>query len=138
MKNAKIAFWVILFAFIGLILFQNREFYLSPQSLGIDLMFFQYRTPEIPNAIVFMGFFFVGLLIAYFFSLVERFNSRKTIKGLNDSLRAAEKMLDALKMENEALKNADTATQAPPETVKASDERPVDEADAKQKESDAS
>ena len=59
MKNAKIAFWVILFAFIGLILFQNREFYMSEHSLGIDLYVLnEYRTPEVPNAILFLGFFF--------------------------------------------------------------------------------
>ncbi len=105
MKNAKIAFWVILFGLIGLILYQNRDFYMSRQSLGVDLIFFNYHTPEIPNAILFLGFFFIGLLIAYFFSLLERFNSRKTIKNLSDSLRASEKILEALKAENDLLKN---------------------------------
>ena len=115
MKNAKIAFWVILFAFIGLILFQNREFYMAQHSLGMDLMFFNYRTPEVPNAILFLGFFFAGLLISYFFSLLERFNSRKTIKSLSDSLRASEKILEALKAENDALKGAKEDVQALPE-----------------------
>ncbi|MBW2614158.1 MAG: LapA family protein [Deltaproteobacteria bacterium] len=105
MKNAKIAFWVILFGLIGLILYQNREFYMSRQSLGVDLMFFNYQTPEIHNAILFLGFFFIGLLVAYFFSLLERFNARKTIKNLSDSLRASEKILEALKAENDLLKN---------------------------------
>ena len=69
MKNLKIAFWIILFAFIGLILFQNREFYMSQHSLGIDLMFFNYQTPEVPNAVLFLAFFFAGLLISYFFKI---------------------------------------------------------------------
>jgi len=129
MKNVKIAFWVILFAFIGLVLFQNREFYMSQHSLGIDLMFFQYQTPEVPNAILFLGFFFVGLIIAYFFSLLERFNSRKTIKSLTESLRASEKMLDALKAENEGLKGADEEMPPIPEDHSQADE---------QKETDAS
>jgi len=106
MKKAKIAFWVILFGLIALILYQNRDFYMSQHSLGVDLIFFSYQTPEIPNAIVFLGFFFIGLLIAYFFSLFDRFSSRKTIKTLSANLTASEKMLDALKMENEALKGA--------------------------------
>lgn len=115
MKNAKIAFWVILFAFIGLILFQNREFYMSEHSLGMDLMFFKYHTPEVPNAILFLGFFFAGLLISYFLSLLERFNSRKTIKSLSDSLRASEKILEALKAENDALKGSKEDVPALPE-----------------------
>lgn len=115
MKNFKIAFWVILFAFIGLILYQNREFYMSQHSLGIDLMFFNYRTPEVPNAVLFLGFFFAGLLISYFFSLLERFNSRKVNKNLTESLGTCEKMLDALKAENEGLKGTGEDVPVPPE-----------------------
>ena len=129
MKNVKIAFWVILFALIGLVLYQNREFYMSQHSLGIDLMFYKYQTPEVPNAILFLGFFFVGLLIAYFFSLLERFNSRKTIKNLSENLRASEKMLDTLKAENEGLKGERTAVPAAPEEV---------DQEEKQKDTDAS
>ena len=116
MKKAKIAFWVILFGFIALILYQNREFYMSQQSLGLNLLFFDYHTPEIPNAVLFLAFFFVGLLIAYFFSLFERYNSRKAIKTLTANLAASEKMLDALKMENEALKGAKPTQPEPAES----------------------
>ncbi len=123
MKNAKIAFWVILFAFIGLILFQNREFYMSQHSLSIDLMFYKYQTPDVPNAILFLGFFFVGLIISYFFSLLERFNFRKIIKNLSESLRASEKMLDTLKAENEGLKGAKVDVPAPPEESSKEDEQ---------------
>lgn len=123
MKNAKIAFWVILIAFIGLILFQNREFYMSEHSLGMDLMFFKYHTPEVPNAILFLGFFFAGLIISYFFSLLERFNSRKTIKSLSDSLRASEKILEALKAENDGLKGSKEDVPALPEDSSKEDEQ---------------
>ena len=123
MKNLKIAFWIILFAFIGLILFQNREFYMSQHSLGIDLMFFNYRTPEVPNAVLFLAFFFAGLLISYFFSLLERFNSRKVNKNLTESLSACEKMLDALKAENEGLKGAAEDVPASPEEKSKEDEQ---------------
>ena len=123
MKNAKIAFWVILSAFIGLILFQNREFYMSEHSLGIDLMFFKYHTPEVPNAILFLGFFFAGLLISYFFSLLERFTSRKTINNLSDSLRASEKILEDLKAENGALKGPKEDVPAPLEDSSKEDEQ---------------
>ena len=124
MKNAKIAFWVILFAFIGLILFQNREFYMSEHSLGIDLYVLnEYRTPEVPNAILFLGFFFAGLLISYFFSLLERFNSRKAINNLSDSLRASEKILEALKAENDVLKGPKEDVPVPLEDSSKEDEQ---------------
>jgi hypothetical protein len=130
MKNVKIAFWVILFAFIGLVLYQNRNFFMSPQSLGIDLYVIkEYRTPDVPNAILFLAFFFAGLIIAYFFSLLERFNSRKTTKSLTESLRASEKMLDALKAENEGLKGVKEELPSAPEDSPQEDE---------QKETDAS
>ena len=115
MKNLKIAFWVFLFGFIGLVLYQNREFYMLPHSLGIDLMFYKYQTPEVPNAILFLGFYFAGLIISYFFSLMDRFNSRKTIKNLSDNLRVSEKMLDTLKAENEGLKGEKADVPVAPE-----------------------
>ena len=124
MKNLKIAFWVIVFALIGLILYQNWDFFLSPHHLRIDLYVIEeYKTPEVPNAVLFLGFFFAGLLISYFFSLLERFKSRKANKNLTESLGTCEKMLDALKAENEGLKGAGEDVPAPPEETSKEDEQ---------------
>jgi len=82
MKKVKIAFWIIVFGFVGLVIFQNRGFFMSPNSLMVDLGFFRYVTPMLANAVFFVAFFLVGVLISYFFGLFRHFKDAKTIKTL--------------------------------------------------------
>ena len=82
MKKVKIAFWIIVFGFVGLIIFQNRAFFMSDNQLVLDLGVFYYETPFMANAIFFVAFFLVGVLISYFFGLFRHFKDAKTIKTL--------------------------------------------------------
>ena len=104
MKNAKIAFWLILIGFLGLLGYQNYEFFMSQHGLRINLLFVQYDTPQVQNAILFLIFFFAGLLISYFITLFERFKSKKMIKALNTALDMNQKQLEELKKEVHLLK----------------------------------
>ena len=105
MKKAKIAFWLILLGFITLLAYQNWDFFMSQHRLRLDLFVTEeFSTPELPNAILFLIFFFAGLLISYFITLLERFKSKKTIKALNAVLVKDQKQLDELKTETSLLK----------------------------------
>ena len=105
MKKAKIAFWLILFGFITLLAYQNWDFFMSQHRLRLDLFVTEeFSTPELPNAILFLIFFFAGLLISYFITLLERFKSKKTIKALNAVLVKDQKQLDELKTETSLFK----------------------------------
>jgi len=102
MKKVKIAFWIVVFGFVGLVIFQNKEFFMSERSLMIDLGFFHYETPFLANAIFFVAFFLVGILISYFFSLFKHFTDAKTIKTLKaketslvETVSSLEKQLSA-------------------------------------------
>lgn len=102
MKKVKIAFWIIVFGFIGLVIFQNKVFFMSESRLMIDLGFFYYETPFLANAIFFVAFFLVGILISYFFSLFKHFKDAKTIKtfkaketSLVETVSSLEKQLSA-------------------------------------------
>ena len=115
MKKAKLVLWLIIIGFIGLVIFQNKGFFLTRQSFGVNLLFFNYRTPEIYSAILFVAFFLFGALIAYFFSLFERFRTNKTIKALNTAVTGYQQSVTALKAEVAGLKN--TAPPLPSEEV---------------------
>lgn len=86
MKKINFLIGLIVFLFIGIVLFQNRQFFLSTESLSVNLGFFQYRSPDAPVGLLFCISFFVGIIIAYFFSLTARFNAQKTIKNLTAAL----------------------------------------------------
>ena len=103
MKKVKIGFWVIIFGFIGLIIFQNKAFFMLKSQMLLNLGFFDYQTPLLPNAIYFVAFFLIGILISFFFSLVKQFRDGKTIKSLKarenslmEKVAALEKQVSAL------------------------------------------
>ncbi len=108
MKKAKVLLWLIIIGFIGLVIYQNNAFFMTKHSFGIDLMVFNYRSPEIYSAILFLLFFILGLLIAYFFGLFERFKANKTIKALTATNSSLEKMLGSLKNDLASIKTGQT------------------------------
>ena len=136
MKKAKIAFWVILVAFVFLLAYQNWNFFMSTHGLRVNFLVKEYHTPELQNIVLFLIFFFAGLLIAYFFSLLDRFKSKKIIKNLTALLEENEKTTAALKSEIDSLKNARPVNAAPEEIIVA--EKANGSADSTEKVSDAS
>lgn len=100
MKKVKIAFWIVVFGFVGLVIFQNKGFFMAESQMVLNLGFFSYETPFLANAIYFVAFFLVGILISYFFSLFKHFKDAKIIKSLKaketslvDTVAALEKQL---------------------------------------------
>jgi len=93
MKKIKIVFWlifiVLILGFVGLIGFQNWEYFRIKQSLGIDLTFpvtYSYQTPELLNAFYWVICCIVGFFLAYFLGLLKQFRQHKTIKNLNNTI----------------------------------------------------
>lgn len=117
MKKFKIALWVILVGFIAIIFFSNKDYFMAKQSLKINFLVGEpYQLKELPNYIFFLIFFFTGFLIAYFFSLSERFKSNKKVKTLNEVASSQVKEISALKKEVESSrKTAQSHEEAPKE-----------------------
>ena len=132
MKKVKIAFWIIVFGFVGLIIFQNRAFFMSESRLMLDLGFFFYETPFLANAIFFVAFFLVGVLISYFFGLFRHFKDAKTIKTLKaketslvETVASLEKQLSTVKASVEPTPVELPAEEQPAEE-QAVEEQPVE------------
>jgi len=107
MSKIKIVVWVIILGLIVTLFLQNETLFLSKQPLSFDLYFInKLQTPELPVAVYFLAALIIGLLISYFFSLSDRFKSRKKIKGLITTLDTQREEVVILKKEVEGLKNA--------------------------------
>jgi len=111
MKKIKIAFWILVFAFLGLIIYQNRAFFQAPLSLQLNLGFARYVTPEQQIWVFFIGLFLMGILLAYLFSLPARFKAGKNTKTLNATIASQRDELDALKREVTAMQSPAPARQ---------------------------
>ncbi len=119
MKKATLIIWVIIFGFIALVIFQNQTFFLAKNAYRLDLgIFEEYLSPELPNAILFLLFFFCGLIIAYLFSFATRFKAKRTIKKLNTSMAANINEVAELKREIDTLKGIETPVDEQADTVK--------------------
>jgi hypothetical protein len=104
MRKFKYGLWAIFIALIGLLVYQNQDFFLTKYSLGLDIGVYTNRTPEIFNLVIIAAFFFCGMLITYSASLFERYKARKTIKMLQSTIDASSDTIAVLKKEVDALK----------------------------------
>ena len=109
MKKATLILWVIIFGVIALLIFQNQAFFLSNQSLRVNLGVTEaYHTPELPIAILVLLFFLTGIAIAYLFSLSSRLKARRTIKKLNTTIGSHNAEVTGLRREIDSLKGIET------------------------------
>jgi len=105
MKKATLVIWAIIFGVIALLIFQNQVFFLTNQSLRINLGVFEaYHTPELPIAVTFLLFFLAGIIIAYIFNISARFRAKRTIKKLNTTIASHDADMAGLKREIDSLK----------------------------------
>ncbi|MDJ0887014.1 MAG: LapA family protein [Desulfobacterales bacterium] len=117
MKKVKIGFWVLLIAFLLLVGYQNKAFFLQKNTFGLNLYVTDaYMTPEIYNGVLFGVCFVTGLIIAYFFGLFDRFRANKTIKQLNMDLETQRQQVESLTTELNAFKNVSAPAAEQPAT----------------------
>jgi len=116
MKKVKIVLWIILLGFLAIIFYSNQDYFLAKQSIQIKIPHIATKSfKELPNVVYFLVFFVIGFLVAYFFSLSERFKSKKTIKNLNTAATSQLQEISTLKKELDSLKGSvvDTKTSEP-------------------------
>ena len=112
MKRATLFVWVIILGFIALVIFQNQTFFMTHHALQLNLGVTKYNLPpKVPIAVVFIFFFFSGLVIAYLFGLSTRFKARRIAKKLNATIAAQEGDIGKLKSELDTLKGLEKPTE---------------------------
>jgi uncharacterized integral membrane protein len=121
MKKATLIIWVIIFGVMALVIFQNQAFFLTNQSLQVNLGVMEaYHTPELPIAIMVLLFFLTGILIAYLFNLSARFKARRTVKKLNTAIASHTAEVADLRRQIDSLKGIETAGNETDATIKLS------------------
>jgi len=65
MKKATLSIWAIIVGVMALLIFQNQKFFLTNQSLRVNLgVLEEYHTPELPIAVMVLLFFLAGYILA--------------------------------------------------------------------------
>ena len=105
MKKFKIAFWVIIFAFLALVGYQNQPYLQAPMSLRLNLGFTAYQTPEQPTWVFYISLFLIGIILTYLFSLPAKFRAGKNMRALNATIASQRNELNALKNDVAAMRS---------------------------------
>ena len=97
MREFKITFWVIISVFISVFIYQNQHFFFqASQNFRINLIFAEYKTPEVPSALVFLVCIIIGFFISYILSISGGLTSRKKIKLLQKAVDSQLKEISSL------------------------------------------
>lgn len=132
MKKLKIALWAALLGFIFLIVYQNHTFFLGKQSLGINLLVADYRTPGIYNLALFFICFIAGLLLGSYFVLLDWLKFNKKIKMLNANKDSHQAEITALQKELETLRGEASDIDAKTVVITAESQEPTEAQDQQQ------
>ncbi|MFO7884779.1 MAG: hypothetical protein R6U68_08160 [Desulfobacteraceae bacterium] len=118
MKKVKLFLFLIVVIFVGLIIYQNREFFLTKQALSLSLGVetWQWTAPGVANVAYWGGCFVIGLIITGWMGLMLKFKSQKKIKSLNKTIDSHIETISSLKTELEAFKNDPYHQEPKPET----------------------
>jgi uncharacterized integral membrane protein len=103
-KKGKIVFWIIFIVLVLILYLQNQGFFMHKDKLSLDLFFFDFSTSPLPIIVFVASFFFIGLIIAFFFGLIEKYRAKKVIQDLNRKLDEQNKMLTTQKDEVDRLR----------------------------------
>lgn len=114
MKKIKLIIWLLIIVVIGVVIYQNKAFFMAKEVFHLNAIAASYVSPAVPIAVVFVGFFVVGLIVAFLFSIPGRLKANKTIRALNATINSQKADLAALKSEVDALKQTVPAEPAQP------------------------
>ena len=123
MKKVKLVVWMLIIAFVAILIYQNRDFFwASKQGLAVDLAFAKYQIPEVEHLIIFGAFFAAGFLLGIYFLISRGLKKKKLVKALKAQVKEQTEKADALEEELRALRgdpvlpdpsgSADTVPQA--------------------------
>jgi hypothetical protein len=86
--KTKMVLWVMALGVIFLIMIQNWEFYMSKQTLSLDLYYTRIHFPELPVAVLFLLVFIFGVSVSSLSYYIDRFFIRRQMKKLNSALES--------------------------------------------------
>ncbi|THB74786.1 MAG: hypothetical protein D3926_21320 [Desulfobacteraceae bacterium] len=107
MKKVKFILWLLVLICLGVLIYQNQEYFFSVQALEVDLKVktWQWTLPAIQN-IAYMGICLAaGLLIAATWGISSKIRSNRIIRTLNETVDSHAAQITSLRTELEVYIN---------------------------------
>ena len=97
MNHLRIMVAVLFVVFIFILAVQNYDALSIPVKFKVNLVFFDYQSPEIPVSFVAVIAFLVGVISLGLYGMAERFRLKRRIKVLVKESKEKEKELNSLR-----------------------------------------
>lgn len=139
MKKIKFFLWLIVLIFLGLLVYQNKDYFFTTQALNLDINLkfksWSWILPEAQNILYFGICFVFGLFVTGIMGISSKLKSRKMIKALNKTIDSHAAQISSLRTELEVFINDPYIKKKADETkalpVPESEPEPVMEIDPK-------
>lgn len=101
MKTIKYLFWLIIIVLLGILIYQNLEYFMTTASLKFDLKVatWNWTIPELQNIAYFGICFLLGLVLAGIKGFAVKLGLKKVIKTQNAAMDSLNKQINLLKAE---------------------------------------
>jgi hypothetical protein len=131
MKTIKTLFWVIILAVLGILIYQNQDYFLATQSLTFDIKVYKWDLvhwviPEIPNVAYFGICFSLSLILVGLKWIVTNFKANRKIKSLNSSINSKDEKIKSLENELHVFKNDPYLKKSIPASAEMDDTLPIE------------
>lgn len=97
MKHTKYIISLLLMLLAVILIVENLEQLSKTLILRVNLLFWDHETPQMPFYLVIIIVFLLGILVASFYGIVERFKLKKRIRILSKENTEKDKELDSLR-----------------------------------------
>ena len=89
MKKIKTLLGLLSVTFVALVIYQNREYFLTKQAFSLDLGVetWKWTAQEVKNVYYYGGCFLIGLIITGYLGLCTKFRAWRSTKNLNATIK---------------------------------------------------
>jgi len=107
MKKIKYFLWLIILIALGILIYENLDFFMAKQALKFDLKIssWNWTISELQNIALFAICFFIGFILAGMKWLMVNFKFKKEVKIKDATITSLKEQLNALKAELEVFQH---------------------------------
>jgi uncharacterized integral membrane protein len=97
MKHIKAIVSILLMLLVIILIVENLEQLSKSLTLRVDLLFWSHKTPPMQVYLLMIIVFLLGVFVAGFFGIFERFRLKKEIRSLSREKKERARQLDSMR-----------------------------------------
>lgn len=129
MKTIKYLLWLIILVLLGVLIYQNLEYFMTTVALKLDLKIamWSWTIPEIQNIVYFAICFILGIILAGIKGFLSKLGLKKEIKAKDTTIISLKEQINTLKEELEVFQHdpyINKALEGTPQTDETAEAQP--------------